>query len=195
MNNLLGTVCWPTHHLSILSWVFMLLESYTRKPSMIYRDSVEFTKWRERQCVSEWFFCCWDQTPWPSNSQVSLGLTEPDGRAHSGAVGAIGSWNSNRELIFGTPNKKEKELAQNDTSLLKPHSQPPMIYIPQQGCKVTTASSQRATNRTPGIKMPETYQGKLTQATTMGNYRFYSIYGKTYGSHGGIRIIFFKILN
>lgn len=142
MNNLLGTVCWPTLHLSILSWVFMLSESYTRKPSMIYR-------------------------------------------AHSGAVGAPSSWNSNRELMLGTPNRKQKELAQNDTSLLKPHSQPSIMYIRQQGHKVTTASSQRATSRTPGIKTPETYQGKLTQATTMGNYRFYPIYGKTDGSNGG----------
>lgn len=117
--------------------------------------------------------------------RVSLGLTEPDGRAHSGAVGVIGSWNSNRELIFGTLNRKQKELAQNDTSLLKPLSQPPMIYIPQLGRKVTTASCQTATNRTPRIKTPETYRGKLTQATTMGNYRFYPVYGKTYGSHGG----------
>lgn len=48
---------------------------------------------------------------------MSFSGVEPDGRAHSSAVGATGSWNSNRELIFGTPNRKQKELAQNDTSL------------------------------------------------------------------------------
>lgn len=117
--------------------------------------------------------------------QVSLGLTEPDGRAHSGAVGVIGSWNTNREPTSGTPNRKQKERAQNDMSLLKPFSQPPMICIPQLGRKVTTASCQTATNRTPSIKTPETYRGKLTQATTMGNYRFYPVYGNTYGSYGG----------
>lgn len=126
--------------------------------------------------------------------RVSLGLTEPDGRAHSGAVGVIGSWNSNRELIFGTLNRKQKELAQNDTSLLKPLSQPPMIYIPQLGRKVTTASCQTATNRTPSIKTPETYRGKLTQATTMGIIDFIQYMAKLMGHMGAIRTTFFKIL-